>query len=100
MPLLLLVLAIVAPRVVLVVLAVFTSFLDAAYGGLLVPLVGFLLLPTTTLAYAWAVNAAGGVQGTFWLVVMGIALLFSLAVLAWTALREPLETSEAELQPG
>ena len=32
--------------------------------------------------------------------VMGIALLFSLAVLAWTALREPLETSEAELQPA
>jgi hypothetical protein len=32
--------------------------------------------------------------------VMGIALLFSLAVLAWTALREPLEASEAELQPA
>ena len=32
--------------------------------------------------------------------VMGIALLFSLAVLAWTALREPLEAAEADLQPA
>jgi len=30
--------------------------------------------------------------------VMGIALLFSLAVLAWTTLREPLEASEADLE--
>jgi hypothetical protein len=32
--------------------------------------------------------------------VMGVVLLFSLAVLAWTALREPLATSEAELEPA
>jgi len=32
--------------------------------------------------------------------VMGIALLISLAILAWTALREPLETSEADLEPA
>ena len=31
--------------------------------------------------------------------VMGIALLISLAILAWTALREPLEVSEADLEP-
>jgi hypothetical protein len=29
--------------------------------------------------------------------VMGIALLISLAILAWSALREPLEASEADL---
>jgi hypothetical protein len=28
---------------------------------------------------------------------MGIALLVSLAILAWSALREPLEASEADL---
>jgi hypothetical protein len=78
LPLLLLVLALIAPRVVLVVLALFTSFLAAAYGGLLVPLLGFVFLPTATLAYAWAVNAAGGVQGTFWLVVMALAVILDL----------------------
>jgi hypothetical protein len=29
--------------------------------------------------------------------VMGIALLISLAILAWSAIREPLEASEADL---
>ncbi len=32
--------------------------------------------------------------------VMGIALLFSLAILAWNAFREPLEASEAGLEPA
>ena len=32
--------------------------------------------------------------------VMGIALLFSLAVLAWNAMRETLDTAEAELEPA
>ena len=32
--------------------------------------------------------------------VMGIVLLISLAMLAWTAIREPLEASEAELEPA
>jgi len=32
--------------------------------------------------------------------VMGIALLFSLAVLAWNAVRETLDTAEAELEPA
>ena len=32
--------------------------------------------------------------------VMGIALLFSLAVLAWNAFREPLEASEADFDPA
>jgi hypothetical protein len=31
---------------------------------------------------------------------MGIVLLVSLAMLAWTAIREPLEASEAELEPA
>jgi hypothetical protein len=32
--------------------------------------------------------------------VMGVTLLVALAILAYTALREPLETSEADLEPG
>jgi len=81
LPLLLLLLGIIAPRVVIVLLALFTTFFDAAYRDLLLPLLGFIFLPTTTLAYAWAVNAAGGVQGTFWLVVMAVAVLLDLG--AW-----------------
>ena len=32
--------------------------------------------------------------------VMGIALLISLGILAWSALREPLEASQADLDPA
>ena len=56
MPCLLLILILAFPRVVLAVLFFFTNYLDRAYQGLLLPLIGFILLPLTTLAYAWMVN--------------------------------------------
>jgi hypothetical protein len=83
LPFLLLLLGIIAPRVVLVVLWLFTDFLARAYEGLLLPLLGFVFLPTTTLAYAWALNAAGGVEGPFWLVVMAVALLLDVGGWGW-----------------
>jgi hypothetical protein len=63
------------PRVVMVVLWIFTGYLGRAYETVLVPLLGFFLLPTTTLTYAIAQNETGGVRG--WgvvLVLVGIAL--------------------------
>ena len=57
------VLALVTPRFVMVLLWVFSDYLSRAYGGWVLPLVGFFLLPTTTLAYAVASNEAGGFRG-------------------------------------
>ncbi len=34
-----------------------SNYLDRAYHGLLVPLLGFIFLPITTLVYAWLVNS-------------------------------------------
>jgi hypothetical protein len=56
MPCLLVVVVLAFPRVALVVLWLFTQYLQRAYHGLLIPLLGFLFLPLTTLAYAWMVN--------------------------------------------
>jgi hypothetical protein len=81
--LLLLILAIFAPRVVIVVLALFTTFLERAYDGLLLPVLGFIFLPLTTLAFAWAVNASGGVRGLFWLVVIVVAVLIDIGSWGW-----------------
>ena len=55
MPCLLLILFLAFPRLALVLLF-FSNYLQRAYHGFIVPLIGFLFLPLTTLIYAWMVN--------------------------------------------
>jgi hypothetical protein len=79
MPCLVVLLAFFFPRVVLACLALFTHYLGNAYHGLIVPLLGFFFLPYTTLAYAWAKNSHGSVEGGY-LVVVIVAVLIDLGV--------------------
>ena len=51
------------PRIALVLLFLFTNYLQRAYHGLILPLLGFLLLPLTTLVYAWMVNTRLPIAG-------------------------------------
>jgi hypothetical protein len=44
------------------------------------PLLGFFFMPLTTLAYAWAINSGGSVQGLY-LVVVVLAVLMDLGLL-------------------
>jgi apolipoprotein N-acyltransferase len=72
-------LALITPRVVMVVLWVFTDYLSRAFEGFLWPLLGFFFLPTTTMAYAVATNEFDGVRG--WglaIVILGILIDFGL----------------------
>jgi hypothetical protein len=61
------------------VLLVFTDMIGDAFDGWLVPVLGFFLLPWTTLAYAlmWS-SGANGVFGFEWFIVV-LAFLFDLA---------------------
>ena len=71
----LLVLAIVAfPRVVLVLMWLFSNVLDRAYHGLLIPLLGLIFLPITTIVYAWMVSGGMPLEG-FNIVLLIIAVL-------------------------
>ena len=54
---LLLILFVAFPRLALVLLFFFSNYLQRAYHGFLLPLLGFLFLPLTTLIYAWMVNS-------------------------------------------
>lgn len=83
MPLLALLLALIAPRIVLLLVALFTDIVARAYEGWLVPLLGWIFLPMTTLVYALAVHVAGGVDGGLWLVLMVLAVLFDLGATGW-----------------
>ena len=56
MPCLLLIIVAAFPRIALALLFFFSNYLTRAYHGLILPVLGFLFLPLTTLAYAWMVN--------------------------------------------
>jgi hypothetical protein len=60
---LVLIVFLVFPRIALVLLFVFSNYLQRAYNGLLLPLLGFLFLPLTTLAYAWMTNTHQPIAG-------------------------------------
>lgn len=67
------------PRVLLAVMWLFNNnYLNRAYDNFIVPLLGFVFLPWTTLAYAFAVNTFGGLSG-LGLIVVIVALLVDLA---------------------
>jgi hypothetical protein len=74
MPCLLALVVLAFPRVVLFLMWLFSNYLDRAYHGLLIPLLGFIFLPITTIAYAWLVNSGLPIEG-FNLVILVIAVL-------------------------
>jgi hypothetical protein len=73
-------LALAAPRMAIVLVVVFSDFIGRAYDSPLWPLLGFFFMPLTTLAYAWAINTRGSVDGVQ-LVVVVIAVLVDLGLI-------------------
>ena len=63
MPCLLLLLILIFPRVVLVWMYITSTYLQRAYHELIIPLLGFIFLPLTTLVYAWLVNTHSPIEG-------------------------------------
>ena len=63
MPCLAVIVVLAFPRVALVLLWLFTHYLQHVYHGLLSPLLGFFFLPLTTLAYAWMVHNHRPMEG-------------------------------------
>lgn len=78
MPCCLAILTLAAPRVVILLLVIFSDYLGRAYDTVIWPLLGFFFLPTTTLAYAYAINTVGSVRGIH-LVLVVVAFLIDLS---------------------
>ena len=74
----------VTPRLAIVLVVIFSDYIGRAYDTLTWPVLGFLFMPTTTLAYAWAINSRGSVEG-FQLVVVVIAVLIDLGLIGGSA---------------
>jgi hypothetical protein len=56
-------LALVTPRLVIVLLVIFSDYIGTAYTTFIWPFLGFLFMPVTTLAYAWSVHTYGSLTG-------------------------------------
>ena len=70
MPCLLFILVMGFPRVVLALMFFLSNYLDRAYHGLLIPLLGFIFLPITTIVYAWLVNSRLPIEGVNLLILI------------------------------
>ena len=77
MPCLVVILVLAFPRIVLALLFFFSTYLERAYHGLLIPLLGFIFLPLTTLAYAWMLNTHQDIVGINALILI-IAVIIDL----------------------
>ncbi len=75
MPCLLALIALAAPRFVIIFLVIFSDFIGEAYETTFWPVLGFFLLPTTTLAYAAAIQWNGSVEGWYFAMVLLAALI-------------------------
>jgi hypothetical protein len=78
MPCLLIIFSVFFPRLIMICIALFTNWFRAAFQTALWPLLGFLFMPYTTLAYMAAMlnnnhNASGG-----WLALIIVAALVDL----------------------
>ena len=80
-------LGLLTPRIVLLLMWLFNSgFVLAPFAGMgvpnpLIPLLGLVLLPTTTLGYCWAVAAFGGLGSFGGVLVVAIGLIIDLGLI-------------------
>ena len=79
MPCLAAVFALFVPRVVIVVAWFFTSWFEGIFESLLIPILGFIFLPTTLLWYSVVVNIYEGEWGLLQIVVAVIAVVIDLS---------------------
>jgi len=73
-------LAFLGPRLVLFLLFLFTNYLSRAFDAFLLPFLGLVFLPWTTIAWAIAQNEFSGANGIGLLVIV-IGFLLDIGVL-------------------
>ena len=70
MPCLAVVLALISPRLALFAVWLLSDILGRAFESWLLPVLGFFLLPWTTLAYVWMWHSGHTVDGLEWFLVV------------------------------
>jgi hypothetical protein len=75
MPCLVALVALLVPRVTLFFVWLFSDYLHRAYQTAIWPVLGFLFMPLTTLAYAYAINSNRSVNGIYFFLTLLAALI-------------------------
>jgi hypothetical protein len=86
MPCLLAVLVVAFPRIAILVLYFFTNFFQGVYDTVLLPLLGFLILPITLVAYTY-LQKSGPTDQTTTVVILVIAVVLDLGLLGGSRYR-------------
>jgi hypothetical protein len=86
MPCLLVVVALAFPRLVIVLLWLFSTFFNGVYHGIIVPLLGFLFLPLTLIVYTY-IQKTYGHLGTPQLLAIVIAVIIDLGLVSTHRMR-------------
>ena len=68
------IIALAMPRVAMVLILIFTDWFGRAYETVIWPVLGFIFMPYTTLAYMAAQINAGGLNG-WWLALFIVAII-------------------------
>jgi hypothetical protein len=79
MPCLALILVLAFPRLAIVLLYFFTNFFRGVYDGILIPLLGFLFMPLTLVAYTW-LTKTHQIFDAFYFVVIAVAVILDLGL--------------------
>ena len=74
-------LALGMPRVMLVLVWIFSNLIGTAYSTVLWPILGLFFAPLTTLAYAYAYSQTGGTLSGFWIALVVFAVLLDFGLL-------------------
>ena len=74
MPCLLAIVVLAFPRVVLILMWLLSNILQRAYHNLIIPVLGFIFLPITTIVYAWMVTQHMPLAGVN-LIILIVAVL-------------------------
>jgi hypothetical protein len=88
MPCFVVLVVVMFPRIALALMWYFSTYLQRAFhGGLLLPVIGFIFLPLTTIVYAWEMNSHRPTAGIN-LVWLLIAVIVDLGGLGGGARRQ------------
>jgi len=79
MPVLLAVLALLAPRIAIVLLWLLTTWFDGLFTSMLWPILGLIVLPTSLLWYTVVLHWFGGVWSLWTIVGLVVALIIDVS---------------------